>query len=746
MLFRSCSSSSDTTESGGSCITLPVCGNNLIEVSEACDGTDLGGETCVSQGYDSGILSCLSDCSGFDTSGCSVAIGGGLIAYYPFNGNANDESGNGNDGTVYGATLTTGKDGNPNSAYEFDGVNDYVSTPVTSQNDLPNDFSISLWFNKKESGTFLSNMDSVAQERGEFHFGWNGWDYTGFCFYYLTADNIAEASCTSQTIQNNLWYYVVITLVKGGNMTFYLNGNLENSITTPTTALLFNPIQLGWNGYSLYFKGSIDEVRIYNRSLSASEITSLTGVTSTVCKDGIDNDGDGSIDLADFGCSSLIDNNEINNGATECSDGIDNDNDGFIDQDDSNCISRNDDSEDIFVGITYYVDGPNPNCDNTNLGTEALPWCTIQHAADTIIAGDTVIVKSGTYSERITFPFGTSGTADAKIVFKAEPRRTVIMQGFNTKHADYLTIEGFNITNTLGGGWLGGGIWIDSDNVEIIDNYFYELGLGIRSTYQKPWPKNVHIANNRIYHAGTGIGAEGENWLIENNEVERLYHSGSGDADYSRFFGDNITFKNNYFHGTSISEIGTAHIDCFQTFDDNGEYARNIIIENNVCSDAHQGIMGQATYYKNSSNIIVRYNLFINGWAWGIDVHDISSMTVIHNTFANIGFHGTGFRGTDAINEIVKDNIFYNMSTSYWASDGAQIVEGDYNLIYLANNPNNPGPNDLIGVDPMFVNPSNLLGPDGVMGTADDGFRLQPGSPACGAGEGGSDIGALACI
>ncbi|MBI4688657.1 MAG: hypothetical protein HY754_00055 [Nitrospirae bacterium] len=50
----------------------------------------------------------------------------GLVAYYPFNRNANDESGNGYNGTVSGATLTSDRNGNANSAYRFDGVNDYI--------------------------------------------------------------------------------------------------------------------------------------------------------------------------------------------------------------------------------------------------------------------------------------------------------------------------------------------------------------------------------------------------------------------------------------------------------------------------------------------------------------------------------------------------------------------------------------------------------------------------------------------
>ena len=49
----------------------------------------------------------------------SADLNDGLVAYYPFNGNANDESGNGYNGTVYGATLTYDRFGNPNSAYSF---------------------------------------------------------------------------------------------------------------------------------------------------------------------------------------------------------------------------------------------------------------------------------------------------------------------------------------------------------------------------------------------------------------------------------------------------------------------------------------------------------------------------------------------------------------------------------------------------------------------------------------------------
>ena len=68
----------------------------------------------------------------------------GLVGYYPFCSNANDESGNGSNGTVYGATLTTDRFGNPNSAYEFNGTNNYIKA---SAEYLPtNKRTVSAWF------------------------------------------------------------------------------------------------------------------------------------------------------------------------------------------------------------------------------------------------------------------------------------------------------------------------------------------------------------------------------------------------------------------------------------------------------------------------------------------------------------------------------------------------------------------------------------------------------------------------
>jgi len=72
-----------------------------------------------------------------------AGLNDGLVAYYPFNGNANDASGNGNNGTINGTILTTNRFGTPNSAYYFPGNNDWISVPDAPSLDLTNGYTLS---------------------------------------------------------------------------------------------------------------------------------------------------------------------------------------------------------------------------------------------------------------------------------------------------------------------------------------------------------------------------------------------------------------------------------------------------------------------------------------------------------------------------------------------------------------------------------------------------------------------------
>ncbi|MBF0111389.1 MAG: hypothetical protein HQK74_01480, partial [Desulfamplus sp.] len=88
----------------------------------------------------------------------------GLVAYYPFNGNANDESGKGHHGTVTGATLTADRNGKANSAYSFDGVDDVIKTSSVNW-DLSSKATVCAWIKASASGAILSlSHDYVEDE------------------------------------------------------------------------------------------------------------------------------------------------------------------------------------------------------------------------------------------------------------------------------------------------------------------------------------------------------------------------------------------------------------------------------------------------------------------------------------------------------------------------------------------------------------------------------------------------------
>ena len=209
----------------------------------------------------------------------------GLVGYWPFNGNANDESGNGNNGTVNGATLAADRFGNANSAYSFDGVGNYIGN---SSNNLPSSTrSISVWF-------FANNLDG-----GPAILGYGG-STCGTSFFiainqpplpnqiinqgHCLADNLTSTYTVSPI---NDWYHLVITSDNNGT-THYLNGNLisSNSIFISNTYTLNKDFAIGTNvnpngimpyvdGNQTWWNGSLDDIGIWNRALTADEVLAL---------------------------------------------------------------------------------------------------------------------------------------------------------------------------------------------------------------------------------------------------------------------------------------------------------------------------------------------------------------------------------------------------------------------------------------------------------------------------------------
>lgn len=405
---------------------------------------------------------------------------------------------------------------------------------------------------------------------------------------------------------------------------------------------------------------------------------------------------------------------------------------------------------DAFI-FDYYVNRNHSEASDDNPGTAELPWLTIQHAAGAARPGDVICVRSGTYDERVVIKKG--GETGKPILFVGFPRRQArVTHGFEIR-AGHIELIGFDITHDKGG-WNENGIWLAGNDVKVLDNYIHEVpgGAGIQPQWGNgpgAWERVV-VAYNHIYGCNAGMVVAGKEWLVEENRLERLIRPAQGgrDADYFRFFGEDHVIRRNFMSGTRGDEIGQSHVDLFQTFVVNpGEYARNILIEGNFATGFfHQGLMaGQDKEAKEKMDrITVRGNVFVGAESWNVCVHGVTNLVVEYNTFAGYKIHGVGFRNSSTTVPFgstgkIRYNIFANGSSSYFREELSSYEAGN-NLLFNVREPD-PADRDLFA-DPLFVDSSNPLGPDGIPFTADDGLRLQPGSPAIGKAPGNRTLGA----
>jgi hypothetical protein len=226
------------------------------------------------------VLSLLCVLSGMiGISEVMADLSSGLVAYYPFNGNANDASGNGHNGTVLGATLTTDPSGNSASAYSFDG-NDYVSVPDSSV--LPigsNSFTVATWAKfgsySGDSGYYLLGQSTAGGNVNKWIFFLGN---TGINFITYPAGWIGLGS---YNFQSGKWYHVGIT-DNGSILTAYVNGSPIGSAGAGTIGDVSNPFFMGGVGPAednyhpgRIFVGAMDDVRIYNRALTGDEMAAL---------------------------------------------------------------------------------------------------------------------------------------------------------------------------------------------------------------------------------------------------------------------------------------------------------------------------------------------------------------------------------------------------------------------------------------------------------------------------------------
>lgn len=204
----------------------------------------------------------------------------GLIAYYPFNGNANDASGYDNNGVVYGATLAADRKGNDNCAYSFNGIDNYISVTNTPDHSPTTEITVSGWILVDDFSARHYILDKRINLTSE--------PWTSYALYSTNPGETQTwlASLTTNSTQISVWspynnnanqWYHLLLKYDGSTLYLYVDGALVQS-TSQTGSITYSNMDLyiGTAALNQHFtKGKIDDIRIYNRALTEEEIQLL---------------------------------------------------------------------------------------------------------------------------------------------------------------------------------------------------------------------------------------------------------------------------------------------------------------------------------------------------------------------------------------------------------------------------------------------------------------------------------------
>ena len=258
--------------------------NQHLTYAQSCDIADIGRDTIIT----TSSTACDS-IQNIVTSLQNPVSSQDLVAFYSFDGNANDMSGWGNHGTVNGATLTTDRFGNPTGAYSFDGVNDEIGTLYKQQ--ISNQFTVSAWVKTNLVQQANGNAFTIIQNRGIVNQGGKSitlryWVSEGSWGIGYDGDNLYFGQ--KYIMQNdNQWMHITGVVDANGSSTLnqnhfklYINGTLVS--TSPDNGSVSLPfsgnglIKIGrHDAWNTWFPGQIDDVQIFERALTPSEIQAL---------------------------------------------------------------------------------------------------------------------------------------------------------------------------------------------------------------------------------------------------------------------------------------------------------------------------------------------------------------------------------------------------------------------------------------------------------------------------------------
>jgi hypothetical protein len=387
-------------------------------------------------------------------------------------------------------------------------------------------------------------------------------------------------------------------------------------------------------------------------------------------------------------------------------------------------------------GLTFFV---STTGNDANAGTSSAPWRTIQHAANTVHAGDTVEVMGGVYNESVTIP-GSGNATTGYITFESAPGQTAILDGtginlskgqqfglFTLRTNSYIVIQGFEIRNfqSSTGGAVPVGVDFEGSgsNIEILNNHIHNivqtlgscnsanaLAMAIYGTQAPASISNITISGNELDHNTTGCS---ENLSLDGNVqffavTNNLVHDNDNiGIDNIGFEGvsPNVSFdqaRDGWDFENTIFNITAANNPVYHgKLGANGKYCdgcTRVIIERNLIHDSDIPVEVASEHAGHvSSFVVVRNNVIYHAQFVGMSIGGFSSKvggtdhcTIVNNTLWADGT-AKGAAGElqiqyNATNNSISNNIMYAGPTNELINDFTSSVPLpatlDFNLYF----------------------------------------------------------------
>ena len=390
-------------------------------------------------------------------------------------------------------------------------------------------------------------------------------------------------------------------------------------------------------------------------------------------------------------------------------------------------------------GAVYYVA---TSGSDSSPGTQTAPWRTIQHAATSVKAGDTVNIRGGVYNEAVTPSVSGSATAGS-ITFQSYPGETAVIDGtglkvvngqsglFNISDRDYISVSGLEIRNftSKSDSQVPVGIYVSgADNfIQLLSNHVHNitttapananncasnaLGIAVYGSEAPASINNLTISGNEVDHNKTGcsetvtLNGNVENFTVTGNLIHDNNNIG---IDAIGFEGTSPQAAYDQARNGTISGNTVYNITSFGNPDYGNVYAADgiyvdggthIIIERNTVHDTDLNVeLASEHKGKLTSYITLRNNLIYHGNSNGISIGGYDSQrggtdhcTIVNNTLFENDTQQTGSGEFQvqyyATNNVFKDNIIYanasqDLFFNNYTTSEPNPVDVDYNLYY----------------------------------------------------------------